>query len=109
MAKKRLASEEIIHKLREADVLLGRGPGVARACKQFGVMEQTYHRWRKGYGGLTIDQAKRLKELEAENAWLKKAVAERTVDKIILKEVAEGPDTKFAEDQRKLRQSSAEW
>jgi transposase-like protein len=90
MAKRRYTSEEIIHKLREADVLLGQGRSVAQACKQIGVTDQTYYRWRKAYGGLKIDQAKRLKELEAENARLKKAVAELTVDKIILKEVAEG-------------------
>lgn len=90
MAKKKYTSEEIIHKLREADVLLGQGRSIADACKQIGVTEQTYYRWRKAYGGLKVDQAKRLKELEAENARLKKAVAELTVDKIILKEVAEG-------------------
>jgi len=90
MAKKRYTSEEIIHKLREVDVLLGQGRSIAHACKQIGVTDQTYYRWRKGYGGLKVDQAKRLKELEAENARLKKAVAELTVDKIILKEVAEG-------------------
>ncbi len=90
MAKKKYTSEEIIHKLREADVLLGQGHSIAQACKQIGVTDQTYYRWRKEYGGLKVDQAKRLKELEAENARLKKAVAELTVDKIILKEVAEG-------------------
>ena len=90
MAKKRYISAEIIHKLREVDVLLGQGRSIAQACKQIGVTDQTYYRWRKGYGGLKVDQAKRLKELEAENARLKKAVAELTVDKIILKEVAEG-------------------
>ncbi len=90
MAKKKYTSEEIIHKLREADVLLGQGHSIAQACKQIGVTDQTYYRWRKDYGGLKVDQAKRLKELEAENARLKKAVAELTVDKIILKEVAEG-------------------
>lgn len=90
MAKKKYTSEEIIHKLREADVLLGQGHSIAQACKQIGVTDQTYYRWRKAYGGLKVDQAKRLKELEAENARLKKAVAELTVDKIILKEVAEG-------------------
>lgn len=90
MAKKRYTSEEIIHKLREADVLLGQGRSIAQACKQIGVTDQSYYRWRKAYGGLKIDPAKRLKELEGENARLKKAVAELTVDKIILKGVAEG-------------------
>jgi transposase-like protein len=90
MAKQRYTTEEIIHKLREADVLIGQGQTVAQATKQIGVTDKTYVRWRKSHGGLRIDQAKRLRDLEAENARLKKAVAERTVDKIILKEVAEG-------------------
>jgi transposase-like protein len=90
MAKRKYTSEEIIHKLRETDVLLGQGKTVAEAVKQLGVTEQTYFRWRKSYGGLKVDQAKRLRELEAENARLKRAVAELTVDKLILKEVAEG-------------------
>ena len=90
MPKKRYNAEEIIHKLREADVLTSQGKTVLEACKQLGVSEQTYYRWRKEYGGMKIDQAKRLKELEAENARLKRAVADLTVDKLILKEVAEG-------------------
>jgi len=63
---------------------------VARTCKQLGVTEQTYYRWRKAYGGMKVDQARKLKELEAENARLKRAVADLTLDKLILKEVAEG-------------------
>ncbi len=90
MPKKRYNAEEIIHKLREADVLLGQGNTVSQVCKQIGVTDQTYYRWRKGYGGMRVDQAKRLKELETENARLKRAVADLTVDKLILKEVAEG-------------------
>lgn len=90
MPRKRYNAEEIIHKLREADVLLGQGRAVSEVCKQIGVTDQTYYRWRKAYGGMKIDQAKRLKELEAENARLKRAVADLTVDKLILKEVAEG-------------------
>lgn len=90
MPKHRYTTEEVIHKLREADVLIGQGQTVAQAAKQIGVTEQTYFRWRKSHGGLKVDQAKRLRELEAENNRLKKAVAELTVDKIILKEVAEG-------------------
>ena len=90
MAKRKYTSEEIIHKLREADVVLGQGKSIAEACKQLGITDQTYFRWRKAYGGLKVDQAKRLKELEAENTRLKKAVAELTIDKLILKEVAEG-------------------
>ena len=88
--KQRVMTEEIIHKLREADVLSGQGQTVAQVCKQLGVTDKTYFRWRKSHGGLRIDQAKRMKDLEAENARLKKAVAELTIDKIILKEVAEG-------------------
>ena len=90
MPKKRYSAEEIIHKLREADVLQGQGRTVSQACKQIGISDQTYYRWRKSYGGMKVDQAKRLKELEAENARLKRAVADLTVDKLILKEVAEG-------------------
>ena len=90
MAKQRYTTEEIIHKLREADVLIGQGQTIAQVTKQSGVTEQTYFRWRKSHGGLRIDQAKRLRELEAENSRLKRAVADLTVDKIILKEVAEG-------------------
>lgn len=90
MAKQRYTTEEIIHKLREADVLIGQGKSIAEATKHIGITDKTYFRWRKTHGGLRVDQAKRLRELEAENARLKKAVAELTVDKIILKEVAEG-------------------
>ena len=90
MAKRRYTSEEIIHKLREVDVCLGQGRTIAEACKTIGVTDHTYFRWRKEYGGLKVDQAKRLKELELENARLKRVVAELTVDKLILKDVAEG-------------------
>ncbi len=90
MPKKRYNAEEIIHRLREADVLLSQGANVSQVCKRIGVADQTYYRWRKIYGGMKVGQAKRLKELEAENARLKRAVADLTVDKLILKEVAEG-------------------
>ncbi len=90
MPKKRYTAEDIIHKLREADVLLAQGSSIANVCKQLGIADQTYYRWRKNFGGMKVDQAKRLKELEAENARLKRAVADLTVDKLILKEVAEG-------------------
>ena len=90
MPKKRYNAEEVIQKLRGADVLLSQGKTVSQACKQIGVSDQTYYRWRKAYGGMKVDQARRLKELEAENARLKRAVADLTVDKLILKEVAEG-------------------
>ena len=74
MAKQRFTTEEIIHKLREADVMIGQGKTVAEACKQLGVTDKTYFRWRKSHGGLRFDQAKRMRELESENARLKKAV-----------------------------------
>jgi transposase-like protein len=90
MPKKRYNAEEIIQKLRGADVLLSQGKTVSQACKQIGVSNQTYYRWRKIYGGMKVDQARRLKDLEAENTRLKRAVADLTVDKLILKEVAEG-------------------
>jgi len=90
MPKKRYNAEDIIHKLRGTDVLIAQGKTVSETCKQLGITDQTYYRWRKEYGGMKVDQAKRLKELEAENARLKRAVADLTVDKLILKEVAEG-------------------
>lgn len=90
MARKRHGAEEIIGKLREAEVLLAKGRSVADAAKAIGVTEQSYYRWRREYGGLKTDQARRLKELERENARLRKAVAELTLDKLILKEAASG-------------------
>jgi transposase-like protein len=86
--KQRFTTEEIIHKLRGADVLSGQGRTVVDICKQLGITDKTYFHWRKSNGGLRIDQAKRMKDLDAENDRLKKAVAELTIDKIILKEVA---------------------
>jgi putative transposase len=90
MPRKRFTVEQIINHLREADVLLAQGRTVGEVCRRIGVSEQSYYRWRKEYGGLKVDQAKRLKDLEAENARLKRAVAELTLDKQILKEAAEG-------------------
>jgi transposase-like protein len=90
MARKRHSAEEIIGKLREVEVLLAKGRSVADAAKAIGVTEQSYYRWRREYGGLKTDQARRLKELERENARLRKAVAELTLDKLILKEAASG-------------------
>jgi len=90
MPRLRHTVEQILAKLREAEVALSRGQGVAQVCRTLGITEQTYSRWRNEYGGLKIDQAKRLKELERENSRLKRAVAELTVDKLILKEAAEG-------------------
>ena len=82
--------EQIITKLREAEVALSKGQPVVQVCRTLGITEQTYYRWRHEYGGLKIDQAKRLKELERENSRLKRAVADLTLDKLILKEAAEG-------------------
>ncbi len=90
MARKRFTVEQIINHLRETDVLLAQGRTVGEACRRIGVSEQSYYRWRKEYGGLKVEQARRLKDLEQENARLKQAVAELTVDKLILKEAAEG-------------------
>ncbi len=90
MPSKRYNAEAILHKLREADVLLGQGQNVSGVCQQLGVSEQTYDRWRKAYGGMKVGQAKRLKALEAENARLPRAVADLTVDQLILKAVASG-------------------
>ena len=90
MVKKSHSPEQIIHKLREAEILLNRGASVGEASRKIGVTEQTYYRWRKEYGGMRIEQAKRLKDLEKENARLKKLVADISLDNAILKEVAEG-------------------
>ena len=88
MAKKRHTAEQIISKLREAEVLLGKGTSMPQVCRKLGVTEQTYYRWRKEYGGVRTDQVKRLKELEKQNAQLKKVVADLTLDNAILKEAA---------------------
>jgi putative transposase len=82
--------EEIIAKLREAGVELARGKKIPEVCKQIGVTEQTYYHWKKEYGSLRMDQAKRLKELEKENARLKRLLADAELDKAILKEAASG-------------------
>jgi putative transposase len=90
MARKGKSTEEIIQALREAEVRLGQGETVEKICRGFGISEQTYYKWRREYGGLKLDQAKRLKELERENERLKKAVSELTLDKLILKEALTG-------------------
>ena len=90
MARKRHTAEQIIHKLREAEVALGQGKTVNTVCKQLEVTEQTYYRWRKEYGGLRMDQAKRLRELEKENTRLKRVVADQALDNAILREAASG-------------------
>jgi transposase-like protein len=90
MARKRYTAEQIITKLREAEVELAKGQTTPQVCKKLGISEQTYYRWRKEYGGLRVDQAKRLKQLEHENARLKKLVADLSLDNSILKEVSSG-------------------
>ena len=90
MGRKGQAPEQIIAKLREAEVSLAKGKTVAETCRSLGVCEQMFYRWRNEYGGLKVDQAKKLKALERENARLKKAVAELTLDKLILQEAARG-------------------
>ena len=82
--------EEIITRLREAEVLLGKGQTTGEACRKIGISENTYYKWRKEYGGMRINQAKRLKDLEKENARLKKLVADLSLDNDILREAASG-------------------
>jgi len=90
MVRKRYTPEQIINKLREAEVLLSQGSTIGVACKKIGVSDYTYYRWRKEYGGMRVDQAKRLKDLEVENARLKRLVADLSLDNSILKEAARG-------------------
>lgn len=88
MGSKKHTAEEIIRKLREAEVVLAQGQTIEAVCRRLNITEQTYYRWRKEYGGLKLDQAKHLKDLERENARLKKLVADQALDMAILKEVA---------------------
>jgi len=90
MAKKTYLPEQIINKLREAEILLNQGATIAEASRKIGVTEQTYYRWRREYGGMRIEQARRLKELEKENTRLKKLVADLSLDISILKEAVRG-------------------
>jgi putative transposase len=90
MVRKPYTPEQIINKLREAEIQINQGVSIAEASRKLGVTEQTYYRWRKEYGGLRIEQAKKLKSLEKENARLKKLVADLSLDNAILKEAAEG-------------------
>ena len=89
-APKRLSPAQIINRLRKAEVALANGKRVKQVCRELGVSEQTYYRWRKEYGGMKVGQAKRLKELEKQNQRLKQAVADLTVDNLILKEASKG-------------------
>ena len=90
MSRKRYSPEEIIAMLREADVRLSQGETIGQICRLLAVSEQSYYRWRREYGGLKVDQARRLKDLEKENLRLRKAVADLTLDAMILKEAAKG-------------------
>ena len=90
MGRKINSPEQIVRKLRQAEVLISQGNTISLASRQLGITEQTYYRWRKLYGGMQVSQAKRLKELENENTRLKKLVADLSLDKAILKEAAKG-------------------
>jgi len=90
MPQKRYRPEQIIAKLREAEVLIGQGKKVSEVTKTIGVSEVSYYRWRKEYGGLKVSQARRLRELERENTRLRRAVSDLTLDKLILQEAARG-------------------
>ena len=90
MRRKRYSSEKIIGMLREAEVALAQGMTVGKICRQLSISEQSYYRWRKQYGGMKISQVKRMKDMERENDRFKKAVADLTLDKVILKEALEG-------------------
>jgi transposase-like protein len=90
MARKHYTAEQIIKKLREAEVLVNQGKRVEEVCRKLGVSDVTYYRWRKEYGGMQVEQAKRLKDLEKENSRLKKLVADLSLDKAILKEASRG-------------------
>jgi putative transposase len=90
MPKKTFTPEQIVGKLRQIEVLVGQGKTVPLACKEAGIVDQTFYRWRKEYGGLQLEQARRLKDLQKENAQLRRAVADLTVEKQILKDIAQG-------------------
>jgi len=90
MSKKGFTPEQIVRKLREAEVLISKGESVAQVIRKLGVSDVTYYRWRKEYGGMQVDQARRLKEIENENVRLKKLVADLSLDNAILKEAARG-------------------
>jgi putative transposase len=90
MSRKRFTAEKIIGMLRESEVALAQGKKIGEVCRGLGISEQSYYRWRREYGGLKTTQAKRIKDLERENSRLKKAVADLTLDKLILREALEG-------------------
>ena len=90
MPKKKFSAEQIVTKLRQVEVLLAQGKTIAIACKEVGTTDKSYYRWRKEYGGLGVDQAKRLKQLETENGRLKKLVADLSLEKQVLQDIAQG-------------------
>jgi putative transposase len=90
MSRKRYTPEQIIGKLREAEVAIAQGQTIGQVCRSLGIAEQTYYRWRREYGGLKVEQARRLKALEQENARLRRAVSDLTLDKLILQEAVRG-------------------
>lgn len=90
MPKRRLGAEQIIAKLRQVEVLQSQGESIAAACKEAGLTEQSYYRYRNEYGGLNVEQARKLKQLELENGRLKKLVADLSLEKQVLKDIAEG-------------------
>ena len=90
MKRRRHTPEQVIRKLREAERMLGEGKTIPEAAKELGISEQTYHRWRNQYGGMKAEDAKRLKELERENAMLKRIVADKELEVVALKEIAKG-------------------
>lgn len=90
MPKKTFTPEQIVGKLRQIEVWMGQGKTVPLACKEAGIVDQTFYRWRREYGGLQLEQAKKFKELQKENAQLRRAIADLTVEKQILKDIAEG-------------------
>ena len=90
MARKRHTAEQVVNLLRQVEVAIANGKTTGQSCKGASITEQTYYRWRKEYGGLQVDQAKRLKELESENSKLKRLVANLSLEKLVLKDIAEG-------------------
>jgi transposase-like protein len=90
MSRKRYTPEQIIGKLREAEVALAQGQTTAQVCRALGIAEQTFYRWRREYGGLKVEQARRLKALEQENSRLRRAISDLTLDKLILQEAVRG-------------------
>jgi transposase-like protein len=90
MARKRHTPEQVVNLLRQIEVAVANGKTTAQSCKEVEITEQTYYRWRKEYGGLQVDQARRLKELEQENAKLKRLVSELSLEKLVLKDIAAG-------------------